>query len=119
MAAAHRSDGLQAVRFPRAEDLALLMDARPALNEVDAPSGGSAHASASVQIDLNALSARAEAAPLTAPLTAPLPGHADSLAARTAADDAANGDRFFLPLPPGTDVVPVDEHALLDRKSVV
>lgn len=110
MAAAHRADGLQAVRFPRAEDLALLMDMRPALKGADAQSRGSARPGASVQIDLDALPVpQAEAASVPAAL----PGHADSLSARTAADDAANGDRFFVPLPPGTDVVPVDEHALL------
>ena len=35
MAAAHRSDGLQAVRFPRAEELAPLLDMRTTLQDAD------------------------------------------------------------------------------------
>lgn len=106
MAAAHRSDGLQAVRFSRAEDMALLMDMRTALKGVEnTQSCISTPENPAAQIDLDALPATED--------NAPLPGHADSLTARTASDDAANGDRFFVPLPPGTDVVPVDEYALV------
>lgn len=103
MAAAHRSDGLQAVRFPRAENLAPQLDRRTALK--GAQPGISTHASASVQIDLDTQPAREG--------VAPLPGHADALFERVAPDHAANGDRFFVPLPPGTEIIPVDEHALV------
>ena len=105
MAAAHRSDGLQAVRFPRAEELAPLLDMRTTLQDADgAQARVCAHPGASVRIDLDAFPAHER--------TAPRPGHADPLTSRVAAADAANGDRFFVPLPPGTEVVPVDEHAL-------
>ncbi len=103
MAAAHRSDGLQAVRFPRAEDLALLMNMRTTLHGAPQPDVPP-HANASVPLKLDAMP--------TPEGIAPLPGHADPLTARSIPDDAANGDRFFVPLPPGTEILPVDEHAL-------
>jgi len=99
MAAAHRTDGLQAVRFPRAEELAPLLDMRTA------PDGVHDSAPARITHDpLEHLGAE--------PDSMPWPGPAQGFPTLPSPDAAANGDRFFIPLPAGTDVLAVDEHAL-------
>lgn len=99
MAAAHRTDGLQAVRFPRAEELAPLLDMRTA------PDGVHDSAPARITHDpLEHLGAE--------PDSMPWPGPAQGFPTLPSPDAAANGDRFFIPLPAGTEVLAVDEHAL-------